>query len=115
MLPITFKSTKEEEEKEIDKRKRKREDNDKVKNRKVVNTKKIDDWLASDPKQYQEKFAGKNLKERPKLSGKSMCQRFHSKGYCFSDCFNKITHIPSQDLDKMSKKAYSAYCTLCRE
>ena len=71
--------------------------------------------MASDPREYKEKFAGKNLKERPKLLGKSICQRFHSKGYCFSDCFNKVTHIPSQDLDETSKNAYSAYCVLCQE
>ena len=113
-LPVTFKaiSSIDITDKSSDHKKRKKEDSEK-KNRKIINSKKIDEWIVSSPKEYQEKFAGKNLSDRPKLFGKSMCQRFHSKGYCFFDCYNKETHIPSQDLDEPTKKDYWKYCQIC--
>ena len=112
---MTFKSAEIEDKsgKSTGSNKRKKDDSDK-KNRKIINSKKIDNWIVSSPKEYQEKFAGKNLSERPKFLGKSMCQRFHSKGYCFNHCYNKETHIPSQDLEDSIKSGYERYCQICR-
>ena len=76
------------------------------------NTKMIASWLAPNRKAYQEQFAGKNLGARPKLNGKVMCQRFHSKGYCFDNCFIKASHVPSKDLDDKTQLAYLDYCKL---
>ena len=87
----------------------------KNKNRKIQNSIPINEWLVADAQEYKTKFAGKKLSDRPKLLEKSVCQRFHSKGYCFSDCFNKETHIPSKDIDNVTKEGYSNYCKICRD
>ena len=119
-LPATYRSVKDDEdpvtgmEPAKKKRKSNKTQDDSGKER-VENTKKIDSWLASDQKNYRETFAGKHLGARPKLFGRPLCNRFHSKGYCFSNCINKVTHIPSKELDDTTKESYVQYCTLCRE
>ena len=53
------------------------------------------------------------LINRPKINNVPMCHRWHSKGYCFNDCNNKITHIPSKSLPDEKKEAYKNwFCPL---
>ena len=86
---------------------------DKPTKEKVINNDPIKHWIVQQ-KEYSLHFAAKNLLERPMLKGKPMCQRFHSKGYCFPDCLNKTTHIDSATLDESIKKLYSKYVDKCR-
>ena len=79
----------------------------------ITNPKQIDDWIVS-PSDYRTKVMGKFLDARPRLNNRPMCQRFHSKGYCFSDCVNKSTHIPSTDIDLTTQKLYLKYIDRCK-
>ena len=79
----------------------------------ITNPKQIDHWIVS-PSDYRTKVMGKCLDARPRLNNRPMCQRFHSKGYCFSDCVNKNTHIPSMDIDPTTQKLYLKYIDRCK-
>ena len=87
------------------KRRRNNPGNPQPKKNVEVNTKTISSWLASDNDEYSRCFAAKNLKDRPIFKGRPICQRFHSKGFCFDDCPNKISHVPSSDLDQSTATA----------
>ena len=93
-------------------RKQRRTNTDTNKER-IMNTKQIQEWIAP-PEEYRQQFIGKFLDMRPRLNNKPMCQRFHSKGYCFSDCMNKTTHVPSQDIDLALQKQYRKYVEKCK-
>ena len=71
----------------------------------LVNPKQIDAWIIS-PTDYRLKVMGKNLDSHPRIKQRPMCQRNHSKGYCFSDRVNRVTHIPSQDIEPTLQKLY---------
>ena len=85
---------------------------DNMQKERILNMKQIQEWIAS-PTDYRTKIMGKHLDSRPKIYNKPMCQRYHSKGYCFSDCVNKVTHIPSQDIDLNTQKLYRKYLDKC--
>ena len=93
------------------KRQRTHPPDDKNKER-LVNPKQIDSWIVS-PTDYRLRVMGKNLDNRPRIHQRPMCQRFHSKGYCFSDCVNRVTHTPSQDIDPTLQKIYQKYIDRC--
>ena len=82
--------------------------------KKEENTKTISSWLAEDNNEYKRCFAAQNLKDRPIFRNKPMCQRYHSKGFCFDDCLNKITHVPSGDIDSATSAAYNKYVIKCK-
>ena len=109
-LPVTFKSApKTHVEQKVDEPHHKRarltpED----KKRRVENKAIIDEWVVTHER-WGKLFAGKQFDHKPKLNNKPMCTRFHSKGYCFSDCYNGQTHIPSKQLDNTIKEAYSKF------
>ena len=116
-LPKTFKSIEEDEDQHthslglISNKKQKR-DNNQDESRLDKNTGQIPDWIAS-KEVYASKFAGKHLETRPTFQGRPMCQRYHSKGHCFTDCINKVTHVPSNTVPPPIKSRYATYCTLC--
>lgn len=62
---------------------------------------------------YKKHFAGKNMKARPMIDGKPACHRWHTKGYCFDECRNKNTHIPSTQLSEETKVEYKNFFDLC--
>ena len=64
-------------------------------NRKVDNKKPVPECICKESEDYREKFAGKHCTKRPKIGNFPMCVRFHAKGFCFSDCINKSSHLPS--------------------
>jgi hypothetical protein len=72
----------------------------------VLNKSKIDDWIVSQDIYNNVLRNNETLKKRPKIENTIMCHRFHSKGYCFENCNNKKSHIPSSDLNDETKKAY---------
>ena len=124
LLPTTFKkfsSTQETDESDSDmdsakpksKRRKQIDRSEKSLKERVVNDKTIKTWIVS-PKEYGTCFAARNLGDRPMLKGKPMCQRYHSKGYCFHDCLNKATHIPSKEIEDTIKVAYSKYVEKCK-
>ena len=78
------------------------------KSSKIENEDTIDDWKISQD-EYDRFFRhnNKQLEKRPTLNGDPMCHRWHSKGYCFSDCNNKNSHVPSSAVCKEIKKEYS--------
>ena len=120
VLPSTFKSEKEEEDEPFPpsgpgqaRKKQKRESNQ-TESRQVRNTGTISEWVPTQ-EVYTQKFAGKNISARPILNGVPMCQRFHSKTYCFSDCNNKASHVPSNTVSDEIKAKYTSYCKLCTD
>ena len=82
--------------------------------RKVDNKKPVPAWICKESEDYREIFAGKNCTQRPKIGNFPMCVRFHTKGFCFSDCINKSSHLPSQDLPQNTKTSYSNFIKICR-
>ena len=124
ILPTTFKRFSSNNEDDSDdnsdvqisnKKKRRKHNTSTTKTKNVeVNPKTIDSWLAGDNDEYKKCFSTKNLKERPFFKNKPVCQRFHSKGFCFDDCLNKITHVPSTELDKTIITAYEKYVNKCK-
>ena len=127
VLPTTFKnfntSTKKSDDSDDDdstassphnNKKRRKNNSQSPRKNMEVNTKTISSWLAGDNSEYAKCFAAKNLKERPIFKNKPMCQRYHSKGFCFDDCLNKITHIPSGDIDATTSAAYNKYVLKCK-
>ena len=84
-------------------------------NQKLMNPSPIQEWLCTDGAKYSARFAGKNMEKRPKLDGSPICQRWHTKGYCFSNCNHVSTHIPSTELDTISKTKYAEYVKACLE
>ena len=81
---------------------------------KVINEKPSKEWKLNENENYTDIFAGKNIDKRPILKGKRMCIRFHVKGYCFKDCANTCTHIPSRDINKNTASEFSEFVNLCR-
>ena len=127
VLPTTFKnfqnSTKKTDDSDDDNstgpvspntKKRRRNNTQSQKKNIEQNTKTITSWLAEDNDVYKRCFAAQNLKDRPMFKNKPMCQRYHSKGFCFDDCLNKITHVPSGDIDSATATAYKKYVTKCK-
>ncbi len=73
------------------------------------NNGKIEDWLVPQ-KSYSEKLRhGPELKKRPKMNNVPLCHRWHSKAYCFENCSNKSTHVPSSELPNDLKEGYSKW------
>ena len=48
---------------------------------------------------------GKNTKGEEIL----MCPRWHSRGYCFTDCHNSDSHVKSEEVPEDKNTAYAAY------
>ena len=82
--------------------------------RKIDNKKPVQEWICQEGEDCREKFAGKHCTKRPKIGNFPMCVRFHAKGFCFTDCINKSSHLPSQDLPQNTKKSYSNFMKICR-
>jgi len=114
-LPCTFKSIDSDEPEPLASKnpKKRKHDGNQEESRLQRNSSPIDDWIV--PKDiYRKNFAGKHLDDLPIFKDRPMCHRFHSKGHCFSDCINAVSHIPSTDLDDKTKAAYSVYCKKCQ-
>ena len=116
-LPVTFKSFSESDLDKVEpsqsnpaKRQRVEVQNDRVR---IQNEKTIKDWIVNGS-DYAKKFAGKHLDQRPKLQGVPMCPRWHSKGYCFSNCPHKITHVDGTQLNDSIRQAYSKFVAKCK-
>ena len=119
VLPPTFKSNNHETDLDLTSgsgqvRKKQKKETNQIESRQVKNTGTISNWVPS-TEVYATKFAGKHIMARPTLNGVPMCQRFHSKTYCFTDCNNKASHIPSNTLPNDIKEQYTKYCELCTE
>ena len=114
ILPSTFKKNSNNDEGDEDRPKKKKKQNQED-SRLVKNSGRISNWIATSDDDYQKFFAGKHLGLRPKFQGRPMCQRFHTKGHCFSDCINVITHVTSTDIPADIQEAYSKYCSKCKE
>ena len=82
--------------------------------KRIMNTKPIKSWQVS-PVDFNKHMSMKNLELRVPFKGKFICPRFHSKGYCFDDCANKVSHIPSTDLDDNIQKVYSTFVEKCKK
>ena len=78
-------------------------------NKRVINDKRIEEWIPDQDTYSSALRSSEALKSRPKLNDTIMCHRFHSKGYCFENCNNKRTHIPSQSLDTKTKNEYKKW------
>ena len=117
VLPPTFKMKDKENDDNDgnDGHKKKKKKQNQEESRLVQNSSKIEAWMSASRDDYQRYFAGKHLQLRPQLNGRPMCQRFHSKGHCFSDCINAASHIPSTNIPSDTSAKYAAYCQKCKE
>ena len=93
-------------------KKRKREDDE---SGAVENKGTIQEWLLKPDENYTEVFAGKHVELKPKIDGRLICSRFHTKGYCFDNCKNKATHVDSSKLPKKIQEHYGKYIRTCRK
>ena len=85
------------------KKKRKAADDDQ---QKITNSGKIEAWCI-DFDTFKTKFRDSEaLKQRPTFGEGKICHRFHSKGYCFGNCFHKDSHVPSKSLPDDKKTEY---------
>ena len=116
VLPPTFKSEDDDNDNDIisEPPKKRRQKQNQDESRLVKNSSQNPDWMTESGDEYQRHFAGKHLQLRPKYKGRPMCQRFHSKGHCFSDCINATTHTPSTDIPTNTGAEYSEYCRKCK-
>ena len=90
-----------------DKKKRKANDDDQQ--TKILNSGKIEDWCI-DFETFKSKFRDSDaLRKRPSFGDGKICHRFHSKGYCFGNCYHKESHIPSTSLNECAKAAYTKW------
>ena len=80
----------------------------------VENKGKLDAWIVNQG-EYDRHFCHNNsvLSKHPKFQGGVMCHCWHSKGYCFENCNNKDSHVPSSDLPKEQKEQYEDWCSKC--
>ena len=86
------------------KKKRKPSDDDQ---QKIINSGKVENWCI-DFETFKNKFRDSDaLKKRPSFGEAKICHRFHSKGYCFGNCFHKESHIPSSSLPEDKKTEYN--------
>jgi hypothetical protein len=112
MLPISIhqviETSKESDEGTSPPSKR-RKNNDQTTSDRIVNEGKIENWIKED-EMYNKCFRnGETLCQRPKLGNTIMCHRWNSKGYCFENCNNKASHIPSTELPAEAKKEYTKW------
>ena len=80
---------------------------------KLNNPSMIDEWKLKANEDYS-KFAGQHFELKPKIEERYCCARWHIRGYCFENCKNKVTHIPSQELNQASKTQFAVYVRTCR-
>ena len=92
-------------------KKRKREDDDKEM---VQNSGSIEEWKLKTNENYSQVFAGKHIYKKPLIGDRSLCSRFHIKGYCFTNCKNTATHIPSRNLEQSVRQKFTNYVQCCR-
>lgn len=92
------------------KKRRKSSFDDKEESRMVSNNSTLECWIIPEDK-YNSKVRhnASAIRKRPKLNGKFMCHRWHSKGYCFVDCNNKDSHIPSDSISDPVKGEYTKW------
>lgn len=61
-------------------------------------------------------FTGREAAEkRPAYGQKKMCHKWHCKGYCFSDCPNAASHVPSNKLTSEHTDGFKAWQEWCRK
>ena len=72
----------------------------------VSNKGKIDSWIPDQDTYTKALRNSEALRNRPKIDDTIMCHRFHSKDYCFKNCNNRKSHIPSASLNSKTKTAY---------
>ena len=84
-------------------------------NEAMDNSEQIQEWLLKENEDYSSVFAGQNIDKKPSMGGRLLCSRFHTKGYCFPNCKNVATHIPSKQLPKDVQNKYSSYVGICRK
>ena len=91
-------------------RKRKSSDSTSSPSPRLENNDMVDEWKISQ-EEYDRHFKHRQaeLRQRPKLNGKTMCHRWHFKGYCFEDCNFKATHVPSSSICQEVKDKYTEW------
>ena len=80
----------------------------------LENEGKTDSWIV-DQAEYDKRFRHNStaLSKRPKFRGCFMCHRWHLKGYCFKNCNNKCSHIPSSSIPQDVKEKYESWSAEC--
>jgi hypothetical protein len=89
---------------------------DDVSRRQVIKNENINPAFALKEGDEWPFFAGRELAEkRPMYGLKRVCHKYHSKGYCFSDCPNVISHRDFNDFTPEVQKAYVEWMDNCRK
>ena len=84
-------------------------------NKEVDNKKSITKCLCKEREDYRVKVLGMHCTKRSKIGNFPMCVRHHTKSFCFADCIDKSSHMPSQYLPNDIKKDYLEFVKICRE
>ena len=50
-------------------------------------------------------------KEKRSPTNCKMCKRFHSRGDCFKDCANAVSHVTKRSISSDRKEAMKGYMT----
>jgi hypothetical protein len=81
----------------------------------VTNPKPRADWKLKEGESFRKVFIGK---PKPKWEAGDCrwCAKYHTRCWCFPDCPNAASHIPSTELTSKDKPhEYLAYVKSCRE
>ena len=84
-------------------------------NKPTSNSDPIQEWLLKANYVYSSVFEGQNIDKKQSMGGRLVCFRFHTKGYCFPNCKNAATHIPSKQLPSDIQNKYSNHVKMCRK
>ena len=95
--------------------KRKREDDNSSK-KSITNTERVEGLELREGESWKDVFCGEASKERVRWNKSCfMCPRWFSRGFCFSDCHNKESHVSKSNLSEAKEKEYRGYLKRVRK
>lgn len=110
ILPPSIRAVVEAEEEAESKSSKKRKtgnDTTSDKSQRTNNEGTIDAWIKPlDIYNNKVRNNKEHLEKRPTFNEEKICHRWHSRGYCFSNCNNSKTHVKSSSLPAQTKKEY---------
>ncbi len=88
-------------------KKRKRGDGNE--DRIIKNSAPITKFLMQEGEIWQQDFARKCSRDRPKWGEEWMCARWHIRGECFIDCNNKSSHVRANAVPQAKRDEFKTY------
>ena len=78
-------------------------------NPRINNPEPIKEFALTKEDNWTKNFSGQCLEDRPKWGKGIMCPRWHSRGFCFGNCFNIESHVPESKVPNEKKTEYRNY------